>query len=100
MTLIHTEDEDLRRSVQNINLMLVVTLWALSEQYLGNIFKMLVALRTGNPVESVTAPYRWDSFKSAYSAEGITLDTLRDYAQANECRVLNNHIKHSPVISS
>lgn len=99
MNLIHTEDEDLERSVQTINRMLVVTLWALAEQYLGKVFQELVSLRTGNPAESVTAPYRWDSFRSAYPTEGIVLDTLHDHDLANECRVLNNHLKHSPIVS-
>lgn len=98
-SFIRAEDEDLNRSIQTINRMLVVTLWALSEQYLGAIFKQLVSLRTGNAIESLTAPYRWDVFKTRYAAEGIALDTLHDHDLANECRILNNHIKHSPIVS-
>jgi hypothetical protein len=57
-------------------------------------------LRTGDPVESVKAPYKWDDFGSAYHSEGIVLNLLHDYSIADECRVLNNHIKHSPVVSN
>jgi hypothetical protein len=99
MDHLYAEEVDLERSVHAINRMFVVALWALSEQYLGRVFQHLVALRTGTPPESVLAPYRWDNFKSAYPAEGVQLETLQDYALANECRVLNNHIKHKPTVS-
>lgn len=100
MDFLLAEEVDLKRSVQTINRMFVVALWALAEQYLGKAFQRLVSLRTGVAVESVKAPYRWDAFKTEFLPEGIVLEALHDYALANECRVLNNHIKHSPVISS
>jgi hypothetical protein len=100
MDLLLAEDIDLERSVQTINRMFVVALWALAEQYLGKAFQKSVSLRTGVAVESIKAPYRWDTFQTEFLPEGIVLENLHDYALANECRVLNNHIKHSPVISS
>lgn len=99
MDWILTEDYDLTRSIQTINRMMVVTLWALAEQYLGKVLRKLVSLRTGDPVEPVTNHYKFDKFRLTYKSEGIVLDTLHDYAIANECRVLNNHIKHSDVVS-
>lgn len=100
MDALLAEEMDLERSVRTINRMFVVALWALAEQYLGKAFQKSVSLRTGTAVESVKAPYRWDTFKTAFLPEGIVFETLNGYAIANECRVLNNHVKHSPVISS
>jgi hypothetical protein len=99
MDYIYAADVDLSRSSQAINRMYVVALWAFAEQYLGKIFQRLRGLRTGVPEESIPAPYRWDTLGPAYSSESIELKNLHDYAVANECRVLNNHIKHAPYIS-
>lgn len=100
MDFLIAEEVDLDRSVRTLNQMFVVALWALAEQYLGKVFQKTVSLQTGAAVETVQAPYRWDNFKIEFPSQGIVLENLHDYAVANECRVLNNHIKHSPVISS
>ena len=80
--------------------MFVVAFWALAEQFLGKIFRKLVALETGKSVNSVKSPDKWDKFKLEYSKKGINLEALHDYPIADECRVLNNHIKHEPIISN
>lgn len=100
MDQIFAGEQDLERSIRTINRMFVVALWALSEQYLGKIYQRHVMLRTAASSESIVVPYRWDAFKKVYPVEGVLLTTIQDFAIANECRVLNNHIKHEPLVSN
>lgn len=100
MDTLIAEDQDLERSITVINKMYVVLFWALAEQFLGRIFKKFVSLESGSPIDSIKPPYRWDDFKKQYFLKGLNLELVHDYSIANECRVLNNHIKHNPRVST
>lgn len=72
----------------------VVGLWAIVEQFLARSYALLESKATGVKEEDVDPPYRWDQLKHKYKAYGVDLESLPYYDIANECRVLNNKIKH------
>jgi hypothetical protein len=45
-------------------------------------------------VSSRAAPHKWLELSKRFSRIGIRLATCKSYAGANECRILNNKIKH------
>lgn len=100
MDSIFAENMDIQKSSRAINRMLVVALWALAEQNLGRVYRQIISIRSNIEPESVKAPYRWDEIKKSYLSEKIDLSQLDDYAIADECRVLNNNIKHSRLVSN
>jgi len=77
----------------------VVGMWATAEKYLGQVYKAIESDHTGTPISDITAPYRWNIIKSKFSEKSISLESLDGYADANECRVLNNAIKHSGFVN-
>lgn len=68
----------------------IVGLWALAEQYLGKALNVL---------PSANGSYRWDDINNAFLQDGIDLATLPGYNGANECRLVNNAIKHTGVVN-
>jgi hypothetical protein len=83
-----------------VDQMTVVGLWAIAEQFLGKIYKAFLSKKNEIPELNIQAPYRWDDFNREYNNLGIDLTTCENYQNADECRVLNNSIKHSPAVSS
>lgn len=77
----------------------VVGLWAIAEQMLGEIYKKLKFHVDGIAEEEVKIPYNFNKFKDNYNVLGIDLESLDTYDDANECRCLNNSIKHGVTIS-
>lgn len=76
----------------------VIGLWAISEQFMAKIFRRLVSEKDSVKEDAVKAPYRWDDFKKEFKKYGINLELCDNYLNANECRVLNNSIKHDPTV--
>lgn len=72
----------------------VINLWALIEQFSTRCYSLLASSREGVPVESVVPPYRWDQLSKRYLNYQVDLTQMVSYSTANECRVLNNKIKH------
>ncbi len=100
LSYIHGKNMENDRVVAFVDHMTVVGLWAIGEQFLGKIFKSYVSLKNAVPENSVSAPYRWDDFKREYLNAGIDISSCENYVNANECRVLNNAIKHEPKVAN
>ncbi|MCD0457844.1 hypothetical protein [Roseiconus lacunae] len=77
----------------------IIGLWAMAERFLGKCYASIVAQRDSVPSDTVKRPYKWKNFKTAYKTFMIDLPTLHDYDNANECRTLNNAIKHFELVS-
>lgn len=77
----------------------VIGLWATAEKFLGKVYAHIESHQSGVEVDAVSAPYRWDSIESKYKEKGINLIQLPGYADADECRVLNNTVKHSGYVN-
>lgn len=80
--------------------MTVVGLWAIAEQFLGKIYKAFVSKKNNISEATISAPYKWDDFKREFNNHGIDLTTCENFQNADECRVLNNSIKHDPTVNS
>lgn len=77
----------------------IIGLWATSEKFMGNIYKAIEAAQTNTPIQDINAPYRWDQLITKFEEKSISLSQLDRFFDANECRVLNNAIKHSGFVN-
>lgn len=73
----------------------IVASWAFVEKHLNETLRSLQSALGVN----ASGSHRWPDIEQAYSACGIDLPQLANYADANECRQVNNAIKHSGVVS-
>jgi hypothetical protein len=80
--------------------MTIVGLWAIAEQFLGKIYKAFVSKKNGVSEQAIVAPYKWDDFKMEFNNLRIDLISIESFQSTNECRVLNNSIKHDPTVNS
>jgi hypothetical protein len=94
------QDIENNRVISFVDHMTVVGLWAIAEQFLGSVYRGFKGFTDRCKPEDVSAPYRWDNFLTEYSAIGIDLTKCENFENANECRILNNSIKHDPTVGS
>jgi hypothetical protein len=92
------QDHENRRVIGFVDQMAVVGLWTLGEQFLGKVYRQFIAIRDGISSDKVSSPYRWDDFIKNYAAIDIDLATCENFHDANECRAVNNAIKHDPRV--
>lgn len=92
------QDQENNRVIGFIDQMAAVGLWALAEQFLGKIYRTYIAVATSVDADTVSSPYRWDDFIKEYASIGIALSTCDGFQDANECRAVNNAIKHDPTV--
>lgn len=78
----------------------VIGLWAMAERYLSRVFASVVAEQTGVDRSTVQTPYRWNDFVAGFDNLGIDLTALDGFGDADECRVLNNTIKHAEIVDN
>ncbi len=89
------DQEDIIKSIKSISdESTVVGLWAIVEQFSARSYALLEANAEGISEDDVNPPYQWNKLKNKYNKYGIILEDLPCYELANECRVLNNKIKH------
>lgn len=71
----------------------VIGLWAMVEQYCG---RTLVAVENHLWAKSAGAesPHRFQELRERFLTAGISVETCKSYLAIDECRVLNNKIKH------
>lgn len=86
------------QTYQFANQMSVVGLWAIAEQTMGFVYKQMFAHINGILESDVKIPYKFDEFKKKFLQLGIDLEDLDTFDDANECRTLNNSIKHGHTI--
>ena len=94
------KDTEIRNVNAFVDHITIVGLWAIAEQFLGKIYRELVGQLNGVDPITVSAPYRWDESMRKFTIVGIDLTSCENFANANECRVLNNSIKHDPLVSN
>lgn len=78
----------------------VIGLWATAEKFMGKVYANIEHQQTGRSLQDIVVPYRWDQLVQQFQIKSIMLNKLDGYADANECRVLNNTIKHGDFVSS
>lgn len=87
--------DTLNRTKQFADQHSVIGLWAITERFLGRTYSSIVSIRTSVDVKTVKTPYRWEGFAKEFDALSIDLHSLHGATDADECRVLNNTLKHS-----
>lgn len=87
-----------RRVIIFVDHITIVGLWAIAEQFLGKIYRETYSIRNGVNPDDVSVPYRWDDFVLKYKNLEIVLSDCENFDNANECRVVNNTIKHDPKV--
>jgi len=93
-TAVHQE-EDVILSIKSLaDETTTVGLWAIVEQFMSRNYVQLAAAQEGIPESEVKISFRWDTLKSKYLEYGVDVHLCDGYLIANECRVLNNKIKH------
>lgn len=73
--------------------LLLVGLWAMVEQYCGRTL-ILAERALRNSSSSTEAPYRWSALQERFSKLGLDLTRCKGYDTINECRLVNNKVKH------
>ncbi len=99
MNFIIGKDHENKRIISFVDHMTVVGLWAIAEQFLGKIFRAYLSKIQNIDESEVQSPYRWDDFVREYNTLGVDLSQCENFSNANECRVLNNAIKHSGIVN-
>ncbi|MEQ8382604.1 MAG: hypothetical protein RH949_09570 [Coleofasciculus sp. A1-SPW-01] len=93
------QDQENKHVIGFIDQMCVVGLWALAEQFLGKIYRTYIAVKNSVDANTVSSPYKWDDFKKQYYERiGVDLSTCDGFQDANKCRLVNNAIKHNPIV--
>ena len=95
---IHAQTASNLQTYQFSNQMTVVGLWALAEQTMGFVYKQMLVAINNTTESNIKIPYRFEEFRKEFLKLGITLENLDTYNDANECRTLNNTIKHGHLI--
>jgi hypothetical protein len=97
---IRDADDEVEKTKNLADHFTVIGLWATVEQYLGKVYVPLAAHVNRVVAASVNAPYRWDDFRAGFRGLGIDLTALHGFPDADECRVLNNTIKHTGFVDT
>jgi hypothetical protein len=73
--------------------LLVIGLWAMVEQYCGRTLSELERCLRGGHAQEET-PHRWSVLAKRFNSLRVDLVSCKSYVAADECRILNNKIKH------
>ncbi len=76
----------------------IVSLWMISERFLGQIYREFYTHIKGQPPANI--PYKFDTIKTNFANLSVDLTASHLYADADECRTLNNAIKHGNTVST
>ncbi|HGV9339695.1 hypothetical protein [Enterobacter hormaechei] len=78
----------------------VINTWAIVEQYMTRGLACLISKMENKNISDVVPPYKWNSIQQKFLSYGIDFNSLPSYDDINECRVLNNKIKHLNIVDS
>ena len=93
------EDEH-GRALSFVDQIVVVGLWSLCEQYLGRVFRFSKAGLEGIDPWGIDFPFRWGEIQQIFLSLGVNLESCSGYRDADECRAVNNAIKHSGKVDA
>jgi hypothetical protein len=92
------KDHENKNVIGFIDQMAVVGLWALTEQFLGKVYRTYISVKNSVDADTVSSPYRWNDFVKEYAKIGIYINRCDSFQDANECRKVNNAIKHDSIV--
>lgn len=71
----------------------VVACWAMVEQYCGRVL-IATEMELGGPANRIEAPHKWHDLVKRFKRIGVDLLKCENFSGVDECRVVNNKIKH------
>lgn len=89
-------DSVIRAECANADRSVVISCWSMVERSLNPVLAELHFRKTGTTFSG--SIHKWDEFKTKFLTHGINLATIGYHDGANECRVLNNSLKHSDSV--
>ncbi|WP_293774469.1 hypothetical protein [uncultured Pantoea sp.] len=78
----------------------VINIWAMIEQFMSKGLACLISKKEGIELSEVNIPYRWDKIRNKFLLYNIEFSSLPSFNEINECRVLNNKIKHLNIVDA
>ncbi|WP_415349345.1 hypothetical protein [Clostridium perfringens] len=97
-TIFNANDE-LNSSIGFMRKSFIVTLWSIVEQFCSKCLDLAETELT-EPAKNRSNSHIWDILESRFEAIGINLRSIIGYEDINECRVVNNKIKHVGYVDS
>lgn len=95
-----TADSVNQRTIMFVDHVTIFGLWAICEQLLGKIFRATKAQIELSDPAKIKTPYKWDGLLVETERLGISLPDCDGFENANECRTLNNVLKHHPMVDA
>lgn len=92
-----SSDQKNRRILHYSSSLAVVGLWSMCEKNLVRALKHIHTIN-GSMLLDEDVPERWDGYKKAFRLLGFPLNELMHFEDVNECRILNNSLKHGEVV--
>jgi len=77
----------------------IIGLWTMVEQYCGRTL-IEAENQTSKRRRTRVAPYKWSELCNRFIVIGLKLPDCKSYNVVNECRVLNNKIKHVGAVDA
>jgi len=100
LTFIMDKTIENNRIISFVDHITIVGLWAIAEQFLGKIYRAYLSKVKGIEESEIQTPYKWNDFDIEFQKLGIDIEKCENYLNANECRILNNAIKHTGTVNS
>ncbi|HDS9329492.1 hypothetical protein GOY49_011410 [Klebsiella pneumoniae] len=100
MEYINHQDDINNKASYIANDSVVINTWAMNEQYMSRGLAQLISIKENKDINTIKPPHTWDKIKDKFLNYGIDFETLPSYDDFNECRVLNNKIKHLNTVDS
>lgn len=94
MEYINHQDDINNKASYIANDSVVINIWAMNEQYMTRGLASLISKKENKAIDEIKVPHSWDRIKIKFLSYGIDFNKLPSYDDINECRVLNNKIKH------
>lgn len=86
--------DELDQMTSFVDQMTIVGLWALAEQYISKIYKELYSQLRNVPIGQVKSFFSWTDYIREFNTLNLDITTCDNFPNADECRVLNNAMKH------
>lgn len=88
--VVHDGDSQIAAITGYADELCIIGLWAHAEKFLGEGLAHFTSAPT---------VYRWDGLLAAYRTAGLDLETLPGFLSADECRRVNNALKHGGKVT-
>ncbi len=93
-------EQEITRIKRFVDQYTVIGLSAALEKFLFNFITCIEYYFPTISIEDNLSIFKWEDFERKFKLKGIKFKDLDGYADTNECRTLNNAIKHSEIVDN